>query len=86
MTSLRAGQKYVYLVEGQDELVRSTKVRNAIEITRSSTDTEYKHALIKVENLKRLFDSAGFDFSKFWVTMPRGDFMDIANESSKIRL
>lgn len=70
----------------EDELVRASMVRNAKEITKSSTDAEYKHALIKIDNLKRLFDAAEFDFSKFWVTEPRGNFENIDNESSKIRL
>lgn len=69
----------------EDELVRSTSIREIKELTKSCSNSEFKTDVLRITNLKKRMEECSFDFSKFWSCQPRNEYKDIVNGADKIR-
>ncbi len=69
----------------EDELKRSCNLRQIREFTKSKSNSEFKRDLLKMNNLHIRLLELNFQFSKFWIRQPDGDFKCISNEASKIK-
>lgn len=69
----------------EEELVRSCSIRQIKELTGSKTDSEFKTDILKITNLKQKLEQKGFDFDRFWCSLPKGNFMQISNDSIEIK-
>ena len=70
----------------EEELVRCCDISNVGELTKSSTKTDYKRALISCTNLGARLKMCGFDVSKLWSQIPANGFQKFGNGAEKIKL
>lgn len=70
----------------EEELVRSCRIKNILELTKSRSQKDYKHDLIHIKNLASRLKECQFDFSKFWIMQPENQYKDIKNEADKVKL
>ena len=69
----------------EDELVRSTSIREIKELTKSRTNSQFKTDVLHISNLKKRMDECLFDFSKFWSSKPKNRYEYLRNEAHKIK-
>lgn len=69
----------------EDELVRSTSVKEIRELTKSRSNSEFKTDVLHISNLKKRLEECSFDFTKFWSCQPKNEYKDIVNEADRIR-
>lgn len=69
----------------EDELVRSTSIKEIKELTKSSSNNEFKKDVLHITNLKKRMEECSFDFSKFWSCQPKNEYKHIINEADKIK-
>ena len=70
----------------EDELKRSTNVKNVLEITNSSSLKGFKRDLSTDCQLDKHLQKVNFDFHKFWGVRPDGKFKFVGNDIERIRL
>lgn len=70
----------------EDELKRSCNITQIKELTGSSTNSEFKHDFLKINNLGDKLIKFDFNFDKFWVTNDTRRFKEIRNEAYKIKI
>lgn len=70
----------------EDELVRSTSIKEIKELTKSHSNSEFKTDVLRISNLKKRMEECSFDFSKFWSCQPKNEYKNIVNEADKIKL
>lgn len=69
----------------EDELVRSTSIREIKELTKSRTNSQFKTDVLHISNLKKRMKECSFDFSKFWSSKPKNRYKYLKNEADKIK-
>lgn len=69
----------------EDELKRSCKIKQIRELTGSSSNSDYKHDLIKDSRLAEKLKNANFDISVFWNSVDTGNFKHVINEAKKVK-
>ena len=69
----------------EDELVRSTSIREIKELTKSRTNGQFKTDVLRTSNLKKRMEECSFDFSKFWSSKPKDCYKHIENNANKIK-
>ena len=69
----------------EDELVRSTSIKEIKELTKSRTNSEFKKDVLHISNLKERMEECSFDFSRFWSSKPKDRYKHLKNESEKIK-
>ncbi|MBQ2677795.1 MAG: hypothetical protein IJF96_02660 [Firmicutes bacterium] len=69
----------------EEELVRATNVRRALDILGSRSLADFKRDLIKCTNLDRKLQERGFDMSKFWCKTPHNSFAKYGNDAELIK-
>lgn len=70
----------------EDELIRSCDIRQIKELTGSKSNGDFKHDMIKDNNLDKKLQKHKFDLKKFWSMTDRGEYKAIKNEAEKIKL
>lgn len=71
----------------EDEILFATNVKKLRDITKSSSDKDFKRDFLKITNLDNKLISIGFDICKFWSRDYKVfDDVKIKNDSSKIKL
>ena len=69
----------------EDELVRSTSIKEIKELTKSRTNSEFKKDVLHISNLKKRMEECSFDFSEFWSSKPKDRYKHLKNEADKIK-
>lgn len=69
----------------EDELVRSTSIKEIRELTKSRTNSEFKKDVLHISNLKKRMEECLFDFSRFWCSKPQNKYKHLKNEADKIK-
>ena len=69
----------------EDELKRSTDIREIKELLGSKSNSEYKHDFIIEKNLYKKLMSREFDYEKIWVTKPGKEYDGVSNDGIKIK-
>ena len=69
----------------EDEIIRSTVVRNVKDIFKSENLDGFKEDFIKEKNLYRKLCDIGFDLAKMWVTNPDECYCWLENDGDKIK-
>ncbi len=69
----------------EEELVRSCKIRSVLDITKSKSQKDYKHDLLRIANLDKRLRECGFDITKFWAKQPDNQYRDITNRAEEIK-
>ena len=69
----------------EDELKRSTDIREIKELLGSKSNSEYKHDFIIEKNLYKKLKSHEFDYEKIWVTKPGKEYDGVSNDGIKIK-
>ena len=70
----------------EDELKRACSIKNITELTKSSSNSDFKKDLIKCTNLGARLSSCKFDISKMWDKIPGNEFAQFGNDAKKIKL
>lgn len=70
----------------EKELVRACNIKNAKELTGSSSDKDFKRDLIGCTNLGKRLQKYEFDIEKFWNSVPQNEFQIFSNDASKIKI
>ena len=70
----------------EDELVRACNIKNVLELTKSSSEKDFKRDFNKCTNLDDILKNADFDMGKMWNQMPQNDFVAFGNDSQRIKL
>lgn len=70
----------------EDEIVRACEIRNARELTKSGTKTDFKSDLISCSNLGARLCKCQFDVSKFWSQKPANSFAQFGNDAESIKI
>lgn len=70
----------------EDELLRACEIKNIIELTKSTSRSNYKNDLINCTNLGARLKSCKFDISKMWKQMPTNKFKCFGNYAEKIKI
>lgn len=69
----------------EDELVRSTSVKEIKELTKSRSNSEFKTDVLRATNLGKRLSECSFNFSNFWNRQPENEYRGLINEADKIR-
>ena len=69
----------------EDEIKRSTDVKEIKDLLGSKSNKEYKHDFIIEKNLYDKLRRHQFDFERIWVTSPDNAFSVIKNCGEKIK-
>lgn len=70
----------------EDELLRSTNVREIKDLINAPSNKDFKHYFV---NEKRLFEKLNlhaFNFDKIWISHPKHGFEEIINDGRRIKL
>lgn len=70
----------------EDELINACKIKNAEEVTKSASKSDYKKELINCSNLGARLCACQFDIAGFWSGIPRGKFEEFGNDAEKIKI
>lgn len=70
----------------EDELKRSCDVKNVLEITRSTSQKEFKSDFNKCTNLSNRLLECHFNIDLMWKITPSNTFKQFENQSNKIKL
>lgn len=76
------------VMDFEDEMVRSTDVNEAIELTKSKSTSNFKTDFCRInsEQCRNLLDRHKFDVRKLWVTKPPEAFDDLQQEGNEVIL
>ena len=69
----------------EDELVRSTDIRNIKELLGSKSIKEFKTDFIKEKRLYQKLTEKGFELRKMWISEPGKKYKGIKNDGEKIK-
>ena len=69
----------------EDELVRSTEIRNIKELLGSKSVKEFKTDFIKEKRLYQKLAEKGFELRKIWTSEPGKKYKAIKNDGGKIK-
>lgn len=69
----------------EDELLRSTDVRDVKDLIGCKTNKEYKSEFVKEKKLFEKLKNHGFDFTKMWAKAPCKPFDNLCNDGYKIK-
>ena len=67
-------------------MLRSCKIKNITELTKSTSRSNYKTDLINCTNLGARLKSCEFDISKMWSQKPTNKFKSFGNDAEKIKI
>jgi hypothetical protein len=70
----------------EDELKKSTNIRQIKEFTGSLSNSDFKRDFLKITNLESKFKMHKFDIKKFWASNPTDLYQSLKNMSEKIKL
>lgn len=70
----------------EDELVRSCKIKKIEELLNSKSKTEFKSDFIHVSNLEKKLQEHQFDINFLWCEKPAPPYQEIENQAYKIKL
>ena len=69
----------------EEELVRSTNIRNIKELLGSRSEGDFKRDFLREKNLLDKMNKHNFDYSLLWSSKPKDQFSDIVNEGYKVK-
>lgn len=70
----------------EDELIRSTNIKQPKEITNSKSNSDFKRDLLRATNVLNLLENKKFDINKFWSKNPTNNFKKFQNMADKIKV
>ena len=70
----------------EEELVRSSNIRQIKELLNSKSNSEFKEDIIKVTNLKSKLIENRFNIDCFWTANPGAPYQHIANGAQEVKL
>ena len=70
----------------EDELIRSTDIKEIRELTGSKSNSDFKRDWIREKRLIEKLNRRGFNYALFWATQPGEAYADIENCGYKIKL
>ena len=70
----------------EDELIRSTNIREIKDLTSSKSNSDFKRDWIRGKNLVEKLRKHGFNYALFWSTQPGDPYRNIENCGYKIKL
>ena len=75
------------VLDFEDEMVRSTDVSRAQDLTRSATVSDMKRAVnrMKENEFRQALKRHGFDLSKLWTGKPPGAFSFVKQQAERIK-
>lgn len=70
----------------EDELLRACSIKQIKELTKSNSNSEYKHDLLAINNLASRLKEKNFQIDKMWIKQPPSGYDGIKNEAEKIKI
>ena len=70
----------------EDELVRSTDIKEIKELLPCPSNKEFKHYFLIEKRLFEKLRSHNFNFNRIWISHPKHGFREIENDGQKIKL
>ena len=70
----------------EDELIRSTDIKEIKDLTDSRSNTDFKRDIIREKNLMTKLRNHNFDLAKMWVTEPSKEYVAIENKGVRLKI
>lgn len=70
----------------EDELIRSTDIKEIKELLPCPSNKEFKHYFLIEKRLFEKLRSHSFNFDRIWISHPKNGFREIENAGSMIKL
>ena len=70
----------------EDEMIRSTDIKEIKELLGTPSNKEFKHSMLIEKNLIDKLRNYHFDYSLFWATQPKGAFSIILNDGYRVKV
>ena len=70
----------------EDELIRSTNIREIKELLNCQSNKDFKHSFIQERRLMEKLQLHAFDINSFWAAKVPDNFVGIPNDGERIKL
>lgn len=77
--------KLIQVKNLEDELVRSTDIKQIIELTNSKSIADFKVAFLRTKSCLSILKRHSFDINRMWCTKPTGAFCEFSQDFDKIK-